>query len=286
MNFVQRLYRINELPALPEIVLQIQSLIGSDTADARKVARIIEQDVALSAKVLKVANSAYYGPAQKISSVQHAITQIGFNEICNIVTTVSLVNQFPNRSTILNYHQFWRHSLTAAYLAQNIAKMSTASFSSDELQYLFLAGLMHDVGILIYDQFFHSEFKSMVEDAATQGQTFLQSELAHAGNLSHAWVGSALLELWKLDIPIISGVRFHHEPPKAPEKLKHIAAVTFLAEYVECSFRPDAFEGRIDNVPPEVWQAAGLLPDALPLLYENTELLVEKSDLMLATSGM
>jgi HD-like signal output (HDOD) protein len=283
MSFVQRLYRIAELPALPEVVLEIQQLIGSNTADARKVAHIIEQDVSLAAKVLKVANSAYYGPVQRTSSVQLAIAQIGFNEVCNIVTTVSLISQFPAKSTVLNYRQFWRHSLSSAYLAQNIGAMSESRFSVEERQFLFLAGLLHDVGILVYDQFFHPEFKSMVDEAIRNGQTFLESEQAHAGKQSHPWVGSALLELWKLAIPIISGVRFHHEPDKAPEKLKHLASAVFLAEYVLCSFRPDVFEGRIEEIPADVWEKAGLLPDSLPLLYENAEQQVARSDTILAS---
>ena len=282
MNVLQRLYEITELPTLPEILLRVQRLVNSEEGNAAILAKIIQQDPALAAKVLKVANSAFFSPAnQRISSLQLAIARIGFNEIRSIIMALTLIKQFSKKSNILDYKQFWRHSIASAFFSQTIINMLPSKYSSEDCQICFLSGLLHDIGILVYDQFFHKEFERIMVSALSQEKSFLLAEQIVAGKESHPVVGSALLELWKIEIPIISGVRFHHSFDKAPDNQTRFWAVTYLTEYVLCNLALGSFEGTIQEVNKSIWDILGLSPDSLGALFTKADADVEKAGVIL-----
>jgi HD-like signal output (HDOD) protein len=282
MNVVQRLYEITELPALPEILVRVQRLVNSEEGNATILAKIIQQDPSLAVKVLKVANSAFFCPAnQRISSLQLAIARIGFNEIRSIIMAITLIKQFSKKSNVLDYKQFWRHSLASAYFSQTIINALPAKYSSEERQICFLSSLLHDIGILVYDQFFHKEFEQIMNSALSQEKPFLFAEQMVAGKESHPMVGSALLELWKIESPVISGVRFHHVFDKAPDNHARFWAVTYLAEYVLCNLALGSFEGTIQEVKKSIWDILGLSPDSLGALFTKAEIDVEKAGVVL-----
>lgn len=284
MNVLQKISDIRELPTLPEIMMRVQALINSEEGSAGMLARIMEQDPSLSAKILKVANSSYYGGAnQRISSLQLALARIGFNEVRNIVTAITLIKQFSRKSNLLDYKVFWRHSLTAAYLNQKIAARAREKLSADLAQVCFLAGLMHDIGILVYDQFFHTEFEDIISFALAGEKSFLAAEAAIAGKESHPTVGAALLELWKIDARVISGVRFHHQGwEKSSEIHRLVAGATHVTEYVLCNCALGSFEGTIQDVSTEAMEFFGISADAEAELFASAETQVELSDLVVA----
>jgi HD-like signal output (HDOD) protein len=280
---LQRLSEIQELPTLPEVLLRIRSLITSDEGDASILARIIEQDPSLSSKILKIANSSFYCSSnQHINSIQYAVTRIGFNEIGHIAMAVSLIRKFTNKSDILDYKQFWRHSLTAAFLTDMVADISGVQFSPRERQALFLSGLFHDIGILIYDQFFHDQFETIVDLAMKKEISFLEAEHEISPNESHALVGSALLELWKLDVPVVSGVRYHHNPEKSPESFVPVALATHFSEYILCNSGIGSFEGTIEHGNKPMISALHINQDMMNSFFRLAEYEVDKSDLVLA----
>ncbi len=284
MNVLQRISDIRELPTLPEIMLRAQALINSEEGSAALLARIIEQDPSLTAKILKVANSSYYGGMnQRISSLQLALARIGFNEVRNIVTAISLIKQFSKKSNLLDYKIFWRHSLTAAYLNWRIAERAGAALSSEQRQCCFLAGLLHDIGILVYDQFFHGEFEKIISRAMTREESFLAAESAIAGKETHSVIGAALLEVWKIDAQVISGVRFHHHGwEKSPELHRVIAGATHLTEYILCNCALGSFEGTIQEIDQNVLEMFNISADAEAQLFAAAEAQVELSDLVVA----
>jgi HD-like signal output (HDOD) protein len=283
MNILQRIYEIHEIPTLPEILFKVHTLVNSDEGNAASLARIIEQDPALAAKVLKVANSSFYGVFnQRISSLSVAISRIGFNEVRNIVTAISLIKQFSKRSDILDYKMFWRHSLSAGYLMTALLELLPIESRPDR-QICFLAGLLHDVGILIYDQFFHKEFETIMEHALQNEVSFLGSELSVAGKETHQMVGSALLEMWKIDASVVSGVRFHHYGlDRVPQPHRTIAQLTCLMEFVLCNCGIGSFEGTIYEIDKNVLESFPITSDTVMSLYKTAQAQVEKSDLIVA----
>ena len=242
MSILTNLKDIKDLPTLPEVMVKVQALISSDKGDASTLADIIKQDPALTTTILKTANSAYYNFVnRRISSISEAIARIGFNEVLKITLAMSVIQQFSNTKSMIGYKAFWRHSLTAANVSLIIIDLIKHDTLEPYRQELFLAGLLHDIGILIYDQFFHEEFTKIIDFALGQEKTYLSSEGIISPKETHAFIGGALLEIWKLALPVVVAVRNHHSPEKAPEKLRELAAVVSLVEYVLCNSRVGCF---------------------------------------------
>jgi HD-like signal output (HDOD) protein len=285
MSIIQRLSSISALPTLPEVALKVQQLMFSEDASAAQLSKIIEQDPSITTTVLRVANSSFYGATGRVSSVATAITRLGFNEIGHIVTATSVIKKLSQKSGVLNYKQFWKHALTAAHMAAITVKMSEAKFTLEECQSLYLTGLLHDIGILIYDQFFHEEFKEILEHAAQNEISYLEAERAVAPKETHAAVGAALFEMWKISPSVTNGVRFHHAPEKAPDNQKLIPYAIYLSEYILCNSGIGSFEGLITREAGSLLGELKINPENLPKYLLEAQNEVEKSDLILALDG-
>ncbi|MCL2688874.1 MAG: HDOD domain-containing protein [Chitinispirillia bacterium] len=282
MSILQRLSSVTDLPTLPEVAIKVQQIIHSDDGDAGGLAKLVQQDPSLTAKILQLANSSFYGTVNRISSVSMAITRLGFNEIGHIVIATSLIKKFSQKSNLLDYTRFWKHALTAAHMSDITAKISTAGFTTQQRQVLYLSGLLHDIGILIYDQFFHDEFKVIIDYAAANKISYLEAEAAIAPKETHAAVGAALLEIWKLDGMITNGVRFHHTPEKSSENLKLIPYAVHLSEYILCNSGLGSFEGLITQSSGNILSDLQISPERLPHYMFEAQSEVEKSELILA----
>ena len=287
MSILTNLKDIKDLPTLPEVMVKVQALISSDKGDASTLADIIKQDPALTTTILKTANSAYYNFVnRRISSISEAIARIGFNEVLKITLAMSVIQQFSNTKSMIGYKAFWRHSLTAANVSLIIIDLIKHDTLEPYRQELFLAGLLHDIGILIYDQFFHEEFTKIIDFALGQEKTYLSSEGIISPKETHAFIGGALLEIWKLALPVVVAVRNHHSPEKAPEKLRELAAVVSLVEYVLCNSRVGSFEGTIESIDDSVWDITGIAPDEINMLNSKAEAEAGKTDAVLSIDSV
>ena len=283
MGLFQRLSEIQHLPTLPEIVFRIQKLIMSEEGDSTLLARIIEQDPALTAKILKVANSSFYcSSGSKISSISRAITRIGFNEVGHIALAVNFVQQFTHKSDILDYRSFWKHALTSAYLCRYIAENASGIFTARDRHTLFLAGLLHDIGILIYDQFFHDKFEEIMKRAVSEEISFLVAEKRIVSTEMHGTVGGELLGLWKIDPAVAAAVRFHHAPGKSPESHRKLSCVTYLAEHYLCTMALGSFEGSMEPGSLDALAEISMSHDTVFSLLQRAQIEVEKSELVVA----
>ncbi len=272
MHILAQLPKIKELPTLPEVMLKVQRHVNSDEASVDKLAKIIKQDPALSSTILKTANSAFYNIInRRLSSVKEAITRIGFNEVLKITLGMSVIKQFPSTWGVIDYKFFWRHSLSTASMTLIVADMVNCEYSSEERQNLFLAGLLHDIGILVYDQFFHDDFMKIVDFAAKGEKTFLIAEETVAPKETHAFIGGALIEIWRLAYPVIGSVRYHHLPLRASENLKKMAVIVYLAEYILCNSSIGSFEGQFKEIDEEIKEFTGITAENLDTLYLKVE---------------
>lgn len=272
MSVLVHLREIRELPTLPEVVFRIQQLIHSETSDATMLARIIEKDPPLASKVLRVANSSFYGNVHsRITSVSRAVARLGFNEVRDISMAMSLIKQFDARGSTLGHRLFWLHSLSAAYLARIIAEVAATRFDENEKQTLFLAGLLHDIGILVLDQFFAPRFNEIRSRELTEETSFLQAEHAVMDKETHPVIGGALLEFWKMADPVIAAVRDHHSPEKSPEKNRNAASVIALAEHILCNAGIGSFEGSFELTDVAVWTRLGISENSLPELFARAQ---------------
>jgi HD-like signal output (HDOD) protein len=192
------------LPALPEVVSKIQSLIHDDRADMATVADLISGEPALVAQVLKVVNSAYYGLSREIGNVKFAIAFLGLNEIYRMVLALSVVNTLAiDEKDELN--KFWFHSFYTALCTRYLAKRYEPHFSFEEL---WSAAMLHDIGRLVYLKFFPDHYKGLRRYCDEQRCLFSESE-RHFSLPSSAFFGTLLCEHWRLPDNIRTACESH-----------------------------------------------------------------------------
>lgn len=283
MGITQRLREITELPTLPRVVLKVRELVLSDEGNAASLARLIEHDPPLSARVLKVANSSFYiGTAGPIVSVERAVARIGFNEIGNLAMASSLIKVFTRKSIIVDYHAFWRHCIGAAYLSSMMGELLSPADCCSRNADRFLTGLLHDIGILVYDQFFHEEFQSICTHAARRKISFIEAENETAPDDLHSIVGGSLLGLWNINRSVIEGVKRHHTPPAELSDGPSVVRAVAFSEILLRAVTPDAFEGTTGPAGDDLIPAGDFQKEDLPGLFLKAKKALELAGTLFA----
>lgn len=249
----RRIKRITQsiigLPTLPTIVSKMIELVDNPRTSAASLARLISTDQTLTARILKLANSAYYGYPKEISTVNMAIVVLGFNTVKDMGLSLSVFDIFKSKenNSVFDIARFWEHSIGCGVASRMLAR----NYHSRNASEAFVAGLLHDIGKIILNQYFHPEFTEITELVST-GNTLEKAEEAVIGT-SHAQVGSWLAEKWNLPEIITQTIRYHHEPWNAT-KDKVLVATASLANYL-CHVSEIGNSGRTEfDVPDEkIW---------------------------------
>lgn len=206
-TMIAKLDGIENLPTLPVMVQQVQKLINSPNSSMNQIGALISKDQAIAARVIRLVNSAFYGLGRKVSSIPQAIVVLGLNTVKNLVTGISIINMFDaaNSATLFNRDMLWLHSLGCAMGARLLAK----NLGRNETEDYFLAGLLHDIGILILDQFFHDEFITVLAYAKEKKLDYYSAE-QKVLDYTHCDVGAIVAEKWKIPDFLIQTMRYHH----------------------------------------------------------------------------
>lgn len=205
-------------------------LIDDPRATARDFERIIVQDAALAAKVLRMANSAYYGGNGRVTTVSRAVTILGLNAVRTIVMSLTFhaMVHARQRKSRFNRQEYWKHSLATAIAAKILARLRRSKWDEE----VFLAGLLHDIGKLIADQFLAEQTDVFVSHSSemTSGspQDLLELESRIFG-ATHAELGAFAAEKWNLPAAIRASIAYHHTPTQAPADLFEPVALVHAA---------------------------------------------------------
>ncbi len=218
---------VKDLPPMPKVLFKIQKLLLDPNSDAKQVAEYIETDQALAARVLKMANSPFYGMSGKVSSVQHAAVILGFKTLGELTTLAGFSDFMGKRLPGYNYNsdQLWKHSLAVALAARIIAEKINPKLTNEALT----AGLIHDMGKIILDPYVleHREvFDEFVED---ENQTFMVAEKQVLG-FDHAEIAFEICESWKFPAPLGQAIKYHHRPSLSDGS--EMAFILHLADYI------------------------------------------------------
>ncbi len=261
------------LPTLPTVVSKMLEMIDNPRTSASSLARLISQDQALTAKILKLANSAYYGFSREISTVNMAIVVLGFNTVKDMGLWLSVFDVFKKSSDNSDFDivRFWEHSIACGVAARMIAKHSRSRYAGEA----FVAGLLHDIGKVVLNQYFHQEFIDILQLAQS---TTLEAAEAEVLGLGHGRIGAWLAEKWNLPSLICDSILYHHQPWNAKEKPEFVAIVT-LGDML-CHLTETGYSGRSScpEYNEEFWEIfanAGLSIDEPDLDNFQTEFLIE-----------
>ncbi len=220
-SLVERLDAIEDLPTIPHTMQAVLSSLDSAASSADKLEEIIREDPVLTAKVLKIANSAAYGAGTEISSLSRAIVVIGFDEVRNIVIGLSLSGIFCDD---LGFEEFdavdiWLHSIGVA----TCAKMIGQEVDGLDPEEMFTVGMLHDLGRILFCLYFPDELRDLI--ATIQDDDASLTEAEDQYGLAHTEIGAYLAYRWQLGTFMVNVIRFHHHPHKAGDHAKAAAAI-------------------------------------------------------------
>jgi len=223
--------QIEKLPSLPEVGLRILELASDPEVSIDALSHAINQDPPLAARVLKVANSPFYGMSRQVDSLQLAIVLLGLNEVRNIALGILIMGVIkdPDSHAIYKEGGFWLHCAGCGVVARILGRM--LGFRSEGID--FAAGLLHDIGKIIIDEYFGSKFSTVFEKTFKHKPPMLEAEKEILG-ASHAQIGGWLTEKWSLPETLCEAIAFHHDfPSHAPWddfKSPKLASLSFIAE--------------------------------------------------------
>ncbi len=204
---------VNSLPPLPTTTGRLIQAIQDPDASASEITRIVGEDPALSMKVLRIANSPFFGFPRQITEVQRAVVLLGLNTVKGLVLSLSLTKIFPAERThpFFEMEGFWKHSMGCAHAARILA--TRKGFESPDAA--FTAGLLHDVGKLVLLTRCPEDFLQAVQVAHDQQVSLREAEEARLG-ITHDQVGAMLAERWGLPEILAEAMACHHCSPGRP----------------------------------------------------------------------
>ena len=261
------------LPTLPTVVSKMLEMIDNPRTSATTLARLISSDQALTAKILKLANSAYYGFSREISTVNMAIVVLGFNTVKEMGLWLSVFDVFKDSSNSSDFDavRFWEHSVACGVASRMISRMIQSRYVGEA----FVAGLLHDIGKIILNQYFNREFLEILKNAH---ECTLEEAEAKVLSISHGRIGAWLTEKWNLPSIISETILHHHEPWAAGDNEVFVATVT-LGDFL-CHATSTGDSGRISPLQYDerfwdIFQKAGVAIDEPDIIRLRSDFLIE-----------
>lgn len=226
---MQRILKeVKDLPPFSAIANRALKLTNDPRSSAIDISRVISYDPAFTARVLRMANSAYYGFTRKVTTVSEAIVILGYETLKSVVLALTL-QKFYDREVAgygLEKGELWKHSVGCALASHLIA--SQVKYPS--IEEAFVAGLLHDVGKVILNQFVKEEIRKIIELSGTQGLSFAEAEKKVLG-FDHQDIGSKVADKWNFNDKIVEAIRCHHKPDRA-KKDPELTAIVHVADFI------------------------------------------------------
>jgi HD-like signal output (HDOD) protein/CheY-like chemotaxis protein len=220
---------IAHLPVLPTIYHEILRLLDSEDASADRLAQVVRRDPGMTANLLKLVNSAYFGLRQRISDPGAAVAFLGLDTLKSLALLHGIFQQVKEVAPELNVQLLWTHSFDVAAASRQIAHLEGLDRTTQSDA--FTGGLLHDVGLVILASSFRDAYRQIARDMATEPGGLIGAEVRHLGT-HHGEVGGYLLNLWGLPEVVVRAVVHHHDPRPSDEGTLDPALVVLGAECI------------------------------------------------------
>lgn len=268
MNIVDKILNsVSALPTLPTIYAQLSEALDDEFVSNQRIAQIISSDQSSSFKILKVANSPLFGVQKKIESITQALLFLGHTEVKNILLALSIIKQFNSKGepNSLRSVDLWAHSIATGIISRNLALNSGLK----KVDNYFLAGILHDIGKVIFLEFVPEEYKVAVKLAKDENIPIKNAE-QEVLKIDHTQAGQVLAEKWKIPSYIQEAIQYHHSG-QTPKGTNHLLSTVHIANIIARIMKL-GFSG--DNLIPQpniiVWDEISLNKGDILSLSEKT----------------
>jgi HD-like signal output (HDOD) protein len=219
---LQRLDGLRQIPTIPAVLAPLLKYLQQpvEQLDVQKVTDLLAQDKSLAAQCLQMANSPLFGRWQKVESLRAAVVSLGFHHVSDIAMSCSVLNMLPGDKTSMDPVVFWEHSLGCALVCRHLARQIKLGDPGKA----YLAGLLHDLGIIVNLWVLPQEFRKAYETATAEGIPLHEAEQRTLG-FTHCESGRLLAERWGLAPDLIEVVTHHHSPEKSSQHVGLVALV-------------------------------------------------------------
>jgi HD-like signal output (HDOD) protein len=220
---LKKLEDMEQMPSIPVVLAPLLNYLEQpiEQLEVQRVVALIAQDKSLAAQCLHMANSPLYGRSAEISSVRDAVVALGMQRMRDIAISCSVLTLAPNGSSAIDPTVFWEHSMGVALICRHFAQR----IGFPDPGKVYLAGLLHDLGIIVNLWILPKEFGEAIELARSEGIPLQEAESKTLG-LTHCESGQILAERWGLTADLVTVVRYHHEPEQASSHLSLLALVS------------------------------------------------------------
>ncbi len=275
-----------DLPTLPEVALKLQQVVDDPYSDARDVAQIIEDDPAISTKVLRMVNSVFYRPShgEEITQLSPAIARLGFITITNIALSTSVFQAFSkSQLPVFDRREFWKHSITVGIITATLydfcANHINQRITRDKAH---LAGIVHDMGKIMFEKYANKQFHQAVK-SGRELELPLEKEEGRFIGMNHNEAGAWLADKWRLGDELKSVIEYHHNPLCCPDE-KHLPLVKLvhLANYI-CHNQNIGDSGNYAPIyESSVREEFDLTPDKIAEIMDIVEIEASNSEILLS----
>ena len=254
---------VDDLVSLPGVFIRINEMIESQESTATEISKVLSQDPGLTVRLLRVANSSFYGLSKEVDSVARAITIIGTQRLRDLVLATCAVEAFegiPNE--LVTMDDFWSHSLFCGLISKHLAEQAGIKESDS----LFISGLLHDIGQLImFRQLPELSLQVLLQDLDQVDEPEIIISEKEIIGFDHAHLGGAVVAHWQLPPVFVETISCHHEPETATEFPKH-AAIVHIANTLAVLTELKTFNIEETDAPPihpGSWETIGLTPEVI-----------------------
>lgn len=234
-NLTNIILQIETIPCLPALYLELNNLLKSPETSTQQIGKVISKDLGMTAKILHLVNSAFFGLPCHISDPTHAVSLLGVDTMKALVLIAGIFSQFDVKKVrFMDIQRLFDHCMKTAAMAKEVA--AKEKFSKKDIDDIFISGLVHDVGKLILADNLPEKYKEILKEASVQDICLEEAEFKFLGT-THADIGAYLMALWGLPDTIVKNIACHHHPERLSAKELSQLTVLYVVNILEYETR-------------------------------------------------
>ncbi|MCC5831102.1 MAG: HDOD domain-containing protein [Phycisphaeraceae bacterium] len=274
---------ISHIATLPEVTMRIIKLVEDPDSTAQDLNHVISNDPALGARILKVVNSAFYGLPGQIGSINRAIVLLGLNAVKNIAIAASLAKLFRGGQICpgFNARDLWTHSIAVGTTTRLLANEAGLGLPDEA----FLAGLIHDIGIMVEMQARRAKFIEVIEELEKDPHTTLREAEVRILGADHEAFGTGLCRVWKFPASFAYATGWHHRPLELAHPHRTLTVIVHIADIL-CASAGLGYSRTVEcrTIDPELWDHVNLAPDRVEKIIGQLPDAIEEANALLSTT--